>query len=139
MGSVRDICSCVSECASTSSVHARPSVSTCSLHLHAHTRTHACTSVTSVMHDFAGSGDGESRHKSRVSSHSVSAKPWHSRFVFHLKKVGERRSSLASRLLANAHFSGMRDVHYCVPLPVLYFRYSSFPRKFALNVVTCCR
>ena len=51
---------------------------------------HACTSITLIAHGFAGddADDDNDQRKSRVSSHSVTTKPWHSRFVFHLKKVG---------------------------------------------------
>ncbi|KAI0226631.1 hypothetical protein LSAT2_022920 [Lamellibrachia satsuma] len=43
-----------------------------------------------------GGRDGDSRHKTRASSHSVITKPWHSRFVFHLKKTKPRHQYTAA-------------------------------------------
>ena len=111
-------------CVSMPSVLTIPSTITTLARAH----PHACSSVTLIVHGFAGDDDADDndQRKSRVSSHSVIAKPWHSRFVFHLKKVGatsERPdasplSGNASPLLRRRMQACTRVFLSCSPLPV---------------------
>ena len=116
---------------STSSVLSDPFSFTITTLARAH--THACSSTTLTMHGFAGDADDDDddQRKLRVSTHSVITKPWHSRFVFHLKKVGATSdhpdaSSLGRRLATTRPQAG---VHACVPQSLCSSGSARFYRK----------